>query len=169
MTACCIVPIYAGDMVLAKPHLVIKELVFIEDIIEIITVGCYFLLPPIVALYWDACFTWLQCNFEQIFFTNQGRRLIGTVSFGNSNVLSCTEAGLPSVLCRKWHVDPPSVITPASFPFAVKKWSRSKFICFTLQPGPTAVDGSHARKWYCTDQWSSRTALLSSGRAIRRR
>lgn len=33
-----IVPIYVGDTVLAKQHLVIKELVFIEGIIEIMSV-----------------------------------------------------------------------------------------------------------------------------------
>lgn len=84
------------------------------------------------------------------------------------NGFCLSSPGLLRVLYRKWRIScyPPSIITPASFPFAVKKWSRSKFICFTLRPCRSVVDGSHARKWYCTDQWGSRMAFLSSSSAV---
>lgn len=50
-----IAPIYVGDTILAKQDLVIKELVFIEGIIEIMSVSSYFLLLPMVVACWDAC------------------------------------------------------------------------------------------------------------------
>lgn len=48
-----------------------------------------------------------------------------------------------------------------AFPVLLKTWLKSKLICFPLRLEPTVVDGSHAWKWCCTKQWSSRTALLS--------